>query len=104
MSQAERDAHRREAARRAGMRFLGMVLMAAGGLIAFLCGLCTVVSMVVVTYLSSSSDVMRQAAPWLGPLVLGGVPTAVGVAMFWAGSRLYRQTRPQRGRTGRLFD
>jgi hypothetical protein len=82
----------------------GLLLMAVGGLIAFLCGLCTVVSMVVVTYVTEPFDYMHQRAPWLGPLILGGIPTAVGAALFWVGRRIYRPPGPRRDHPSRTHD
>ena len=80
----------------AGWRFMGAILLAVGGLIATLSGLCSVV------YLASSiSDLLSGHGPVeFGPrsvpeaintvAIVGGVPLLVGAGSFWVGWRLYR--------------
>jgi hypothetical protein len=72
-------------------RFFGGLLIAAGVLIAFLCGGCGLAFFVgfLVTTLQSSSP-EGFAVVWL-PLVLGGPPAAIGVGLVFAGRALWRR-------------
>ena len=60
-------------------RFIGAALMAIGGLIAGLCGLCTV-GFLIAGVSSPGGDGLIPLA-----LVIGGIPTAIGVLLFVAG-------------------
>jgi len=71
------------AKRMAGKRFLGGLLMAVGGLIALLCGMCTLVFL-------NNSWASEALIALLASLVLGGIPSAVGVALFLLGRSIYR--------------
>lgn len=84
-----------DAKRRAEKRFLGGLLMAGGGLIGGLCGLCTLGfagAFVVAAFQSPG-----QAAEALGlvviPVLVGGLPTAGGAVLFWIGRRMYHEGR-----------
>ncbi len=67
-SPAERDRKDRD-------RFPGLVLMAIGGMVAALCGSCTIATIKNLGVVS---------------LVIGGVPTALGAWLFLAGLRMFR--------------
>lgn len=82
----------------AAARFFGLMLMAVGGLMALLSGLCSL-AMIASTFAS----VFRLGAQphmgnlWLGlvmmvPVIVifGGVPTAAGVVTFIVGRNLWR--------------
>jgi hypothetical protein len=71
-------------------RFFGGLLMAAGGLIAVSAGLCSVV--VSIMGLGESGSTVEMITSGL-PLVLlfGGVPIAIGLALFFIGRGLYRE-------------
>jgi hypothetical protein len=82
-------------------RFFGAALMAVGGLIALLCGLCTLGwTGFVIFGMATSHD--TSAASIIGgtlmiTLFVGVVPTALGVALFIAGRNLRRPNPPQTG-------
>ena len=63
-------------------RLVGGFLIAAGALVAWLCGTCTL-----------------QARGMYGvlALILGGIPTLGGIVTVWLGVRLYRQGRDDGG-------
>lgn len=71
--------------RRRESRLLGMIVMTMSGMVAGLCGLCTLAFVGGTGGSGSVGDFYALIA-----LVLGGVPTAVGVAGFVAGLTLYR--------------
>ena len=68
-------------------KFLGGLLMAVGGLIAALCGVCTL-------YFTVAS--LATSGEFSGPsmlvlvLPIGGIPTVLGGLIAFAGWRLYR--------------
>jgi hypothetical protein len=101
-----RDPELAERARLAGKRFLGGLLMAGGGLIALLCGLCSL-GMLGVMVASPGSGANAVGA-FLGGLlmvgVIGGVPTAVGVTLFIIGLRMHREGRAPPTAVARTFD
>jgi len=72
-----------------GARFLGWILVAMGGLVALLCGLCTLVT-AGIGVLTPSGWMLALYA-----LILGGLPTAGGVALVMVGRRLIRGPRPK---------
>jgi hypothetical protein len=88
-------------------RFFAYVLMAIGGLIALLCGGCTVVflgalinsALINVGGRGPVTPAWRYNAFWgvirfsIVPLVVGGLPTAVGVVMFVLGRRMAKDER-----------
>lgn len=79
-------------------RLFGALLMALGGLIALLCGLCSLSSFVGMTWGMISSLTAGYGAGALSGLlfslvivgVVGGLPTFVGVLMFRRGLRMRR--------------
>ncbi|MFI4936087.1 MAG: hypothetical protein ACHP7N_15850 [Caulobacterales bacterium] len=89
---------------RAVSRFWGGLLIAVGGLIAGLCGSCTVYFLSVAmsggpaNWPSKSSTPSLEAmlstspiATAIGALVIGGLPTALGVLLFVSGWRDIRR-------------
>ncbi|HEY5288961.1 MAG TPA: hypothetical protein VIJ59_02890 [Caulobacteraceae bacterium] len=68
-----------------GQRIVGILLMAAGALVATLCGLC---SLAVV----GGNQVFSPNAAGLDAMVavIGGVPTVAGVVTFFAGLMVWR--------------
>ncbi len=80
-----------EAKRQRESRLLGMIIMTMSGLVAGLCGLCTL------AFTSQSTGSGQGLGDFIAliALVIGGVPTAVGVAGFVAGLTLYRSGGPQ---------
>ena len=102
MSQSERD---NEARRNAGKRFLGLLLMTAGGLLALLCGLCTfVLSANIIGGALHSSATTAQLSVLLFPLIIGGIPTALGVVLFMIGLSMFREGRKRLNHPERVFD
>lgn len=85
-------------------RFFGAALMAVGGLIVALCGLCSVTALgVFITDAMESSRAglnggLEWAAfiPWV--VIVGGVPAVVGLFLFFGGRALYAPT-PSTART-----
>ena len=79
----------------------GMLLMTAGGLVALLCGSCTLIvggAAVWSTFNSSALAHPTIAASSASTgivvaLIFGGLPTAGGVALFLFGLRIYRGDR-----------
>lgn len=65
-------------------RFFGFALASVGGLIMTLCGLCT--GFFMIAGLAPGGDGFLPMA-----IVIGGIPTAVGVGMFLFGRRLLRR-------------
>ena len=66
-------------------KFFAVLLITVGGLIAGLCGLCTLVF--------ATSDMGGRSG--IGPmapiaLVIGGIPTAIGVGLIFLGRAMYR--------------
>ena len=79
-----------EAKRLRESRLLGMIIMTMSGLVAGLCGLCTL------SFLSGTGGAGNVGDFYgLIALVIGGFPTAVGIAGFIAGLALYRSGGPQ---------
>ena len=74
-----------DAKRRRDNRLLGMIIMSLSGLVAGLFGLCTLAFVGGTGGAGSVGDFYSLIA-----LVIGGVPTAVGIAGFVAGLTLYR--------------
>lgn len=78
-------------------RFLGGFLMAAGALIAGLCGTCSAAYVVVgVTEALRYPDGAGMAVSLGAVALVGGVPTLVGVLLFRAGWRHFRGPKPIR--------
>ena len=79
-------------------RFVGVMLMVVGGLIAVTCGLCTGVFEFIflrdLWHRRSIGGFDDWATPVFLPLALGVLPILIGTALFIWGRRLYR--RPAR--------
>jgi hypothetical protein len=67
-------------------RFSGWLLLLVGGLVATLCGLCTAVFFVAGLIPHGDASFTRLS------LLIGGIPTAIGVGLFLAGRALLRPT------------
>ncbi len=84
-------------------RFFGYVLMAVGGLITVLCGGCTIIWFGGVLWNAVLSGIhgdgdLSGYVRGLGALVVitmvvGGLPTAIGMALFVAGRRMAKNER-----------
>jgi hypothetical protein len=75
---------------RAIAKLFGALLMAAGGLIAGLCGLCSAVFL----FSIAASDPGGVSGMAMVALIVGGIPIAVGVGLFMAGRKVWRGPRP----------
>jgi hypothetical protein len=73
-------------------KFFGVLLIAGGVLIAFLCGLCTLAVIGVSVSAPSESGSQNYGGGSMIPLalLLGGVPTVFGCLMIWGGIVLVR--------------
>jgi hypothetical protein len=72
-------------------RFFGYVLMAVGGLITMLCGGCTALVLFAAIQLYFTPHASYETwGPPLGvaALIVGGIPTAVGIVLFVLGRRM----------------
>jgi hypothetical protein len=96
---------------KAAKRFFAQVLMAVGGLITVLCGGCTVfwlgsaiwsvlVPVIHHGYLSPADRYVTSYSGVIavGALVIGGLPTAVGVGLFVVGRRMAKGADASLGR------
>lgn len=70
------------------LQLLGIMLMAIGGMIAVLSGLCSLAYMASM-FRTSGAGESFFALPFT--LVVGGVPIAVGVGVFFGGWKLYKR-------------
>jgi hypothetical protein len=98
------ESDRAHAQRMAGKRLLGGLLMAGGGMIALLCGLCTLVISASMVTGPISNHQPVYLTTLLVPLIIGGVPTAVGVVIFLIGLSIFREGRASRGQPWREFE
>lgn len=76
--------------------FFGALLIAVGALMAGLCGLCTLVVAIggLVTGGNGGGDeIFSGGDTVILALVIGGVPTAIGVGLFFIGNALWRQAK-----------
>ena len=81
---------------RAVARLFGAMLMAVGGLIVGLCGLCSF-GFLAITIGGGGPASQASQIPGLFVMVavIGGVPIGVGVLVFIAGRSLWRGPRPR---------
>lgn len=82
---------------RAGQRFLGGCLLAVGLLIATLCGACTLLfagAFLIGAGGSHGAQIGMVLWTLAIPLIIGGIPTAIGVALAVVGWRLLRPAKP----------
>ncbi len=74
-------------------KFLGYLMMTIGGLIAALCGSCTIIStgaLVLPAFADPSQTLTRLAVSFpafMLVMMIGGAPTAAGVVLFVSGLR-----------------
>jgi len=92
---------RAEQRRAAGKRLLGGLLMAGGGMIALLCGACTLAFSFM--FLGQSTSASEFGGIVL-PLIIGGIPTGVGVVVFLIGLSVYKDGRAPRSQPWREFE
>lgn len=88
-------------------KFFGAALMAVGGLVAALCGLCTlaVIGFGSIDALASGSNRADLVSAILVAGLIGGVPAGLGVLLFIWGRRLFAPARPvQAGRLAAFSD
>ena len=80
--------------RHAGRRFAGGCLLAVGLMIATLCGACT---LLVAGALGPTGRMQLSMilTTLMVPAIIGGVPTAIGVALAVVGWRMLRRPRPR---------
>ncbi len=87
----------------ASRRFFANLLMAVGGLMTILCGGCTVffLGTAILTSLRGSEGSNASDALSLGisAILVGGMPTVVGAALFLWGRRMKRQLDAQARRS-----
>jgi hypothetical protein len=85
--------------RHAGRRFAGGCLLAVGLMIATLCGACTL--LVAGSFLfgalgpTGRMQLSMILTTLMVPAIIGGVPTAIGVALAVVGWRMLRRPRPR---------
>jgi hypothetical protein len=77
---------------RAVARLFGALLMAAGALIAGLCGLCSVAFLVSL----AATDQGGLGGMWVVALIFGGPPIVIGVGVFLGGRSLWRGPKPSK--------
>ena len=81
---------------RAVARLFGALLMAVGGLIVVLCGLCSLGFLVITIGAGGASAQASQLPGFIMMVaVIGGVPIGVGVVVFIVGRSLWRRPRPR---------
>ncbi len=65
----------------AQLKWLGVLVMVVGALIALLCGLCTLYAGAIFVGPGTRMDISALAIP----LIVGGLPTLTGIAIFGVG-------------------
>lgn len=88
------QAHARHLAEK---RLVGGLMIVAGGVVALLCGMCTLGlagGTVVQAFQESSPGPLEDLVLFA---LVGGLPTAGGVAFFLTGRRIYREGRKKGG-------
>ena len=73
--------------------FLGGLLMVVGGLMAALCGLCTV-AVVLEGFFGPRGELLTGPDLAIVGLFVGGIPTLIGLGIFLIGRALRRPARP----------
>ncbi|MGR4863911.1 hypothetical protein [Caulobacter sp. LARHSG274] len=74
------------------VRLFGAFLMAVGGLMAALCGLCSLTF--IMGAVVSGGGLEAMASTLVMALVLGGLPMGLGLLIFYAGRRLRAKKPP----------
>lgn len=82
--------------------FAGNFMVAIGVLIIFLCGGCTLAFSLPMLIQAISSGSAKGLGYLMVPLIVGGLPTLIGVMMVRAGLR--RRLRPKDHPTTKTFD
>jgi ABC-type Fe3+ transport system permease subunit len=77
---------------RAVAKLFGALLMAVGGLMAGLCGLCSAG----VVVMSGANGVGGAAPAMMLALIFGGPPIVIGVGVFLGGRSLWRGPKPSK--------
>ena len=79
-------------------QFFGGLLIICGMLMALLCGLCTLVVIGLSLATPASQGPQNYGGGAMIPvaLLLGGLPTAFGALMIWAGAMVFRGARRTR--------
>ncbi|HET6971377.1 MAG TPA: hypothetical protein VFH92_09650 [Phenylobacterium sp.] len=86
-------------------RFFGGLLMVVGGLMMGLCGLCTAVFLVASVFDGGGGRELGGGGELaIMALVIGGIPTAIGVGLFVAGRSLLRTGRAASPADAATFD
>lgn len=86
----------------AGGRFFGGMLMAVGALVALLSGLCSLGFFVVM--LSERGGAGALLGGMIMVAIIGGVPFAFGLVIFFVGRNLYRISRPTLPNLAKTFE
>jgi len=86
---------------RPGQRIVGAMLMAVGGMVAALCGLCSALFLAqTIPHVLDGrpGELEPQSIPdaIVTVALVGGIPVLIGAGLFWLGWRLYRGPRPPR--------
>jgi hypothetical protein len=87
-------------------QFFGVLLIAAGALVAGLCGLCTIAIIGVSVSTPGGSGPQSYGGGGMIPvaLLIGGIPTLFGCLMVWAGIVLFRSGRKPPAVSPKTFD
>lgn len=70
-------------------RFFGGLLLAVGWLVAVTTGLCT--GYFFLLFLLPTNGPATESLLLLLPLIIGGIPFLIGLALIWIGRRLLRE-------------
>jgi hypothetical protein len=74
--------------------FFGSALMAVGALMGGLCGLCTAVFVIGGIFGGGGGGEFGGGEMVVMALVIGGLPTLIGVGLFFGGRALWRDAQP----------
>lgn len=81
-----------ESGDRAVAKFFGLMLMAVGGLIVLLCGLCSLTFLAgAIVNMVHSPGSIAMMLPMIA--IFGGVPGAIGLGVFFLGRNLWQGPR-----------
>jgi hypothetical protein len=91
-----------------GSRLVGWLLIALGGLMVLLCGGCTLIMWGVGVFAMIDQPGAEAASAAAGMFtmsaVIGGVPTAAGAVLVWAGYRILRPKGSSAKATAKTFE
>jgi hypothetical protein len=88
-------------------RFFGWLLVAVGGLMALLCGACTLTFWGVSFFgaIGGQPDALgAMAGLFVMVAIIGGLPTVGGVVLVWAGWRIVHPKTPPRPDVTKTFE